>query len=117
MADDRQYCTFYLDDIFFGVDVAQVQEVVCFQEMTRVPLAPPVVRGLINLRGQIVTALELRRRLELPDRPAGAKPVNVVVRADDVPTSLLVDRIGDVLEVAEEAFERPPRRSGAWRGS
>ncbi len=108
MADDHQYCTFYLDDIFFGVDVAQVQEVVCCQEMTRVPLAPPVVRGLINLRGQIVTALELRRRLELPDRPAGSKPVNVVVRADDVPTSLLVDRIGDVLEVAEEAFERPP---------
>jgi purine-binding chemotaxis protein CheW len=105
---DRQYCTFYLDDIFFGVEVEKVQEVVCYQEMTRVPLAPPVVRGLINLRGQIVTALELRRRLELPERPAGRNPVNVVVRADDVPTSLLVDQIGDVLEVSEEAFERPP---------
>ena len=108
MAAERQYCTFYLDDIFFGVDVARVQEVVSFQGMTRVPLAPPVVRGLINLRGQIVTALELRRRLGLVDRPAGRNPVNVVVRSDDVPTSLLVDRIGDVLEVSEEAFERPP---------
>jgi purine-binding chemotaxis protein CheW len=105
---DRQYCTFYLGDIFFGVEVEKVQEVVSCQEMTRVPLAPPVVRGLINLRGQIVTALELRRRLELPERPAGRNPVNVVVRADDVPTSLLVDQIGDVLEVSEEAFERPP---------
>jgi purine-binding chemotaxis protein CheW len=108
MPTDRQYCTFYLDDIFFGVEVEKVQEVVSYQEMTRVPLAPPVVRGLINLRGQIVTALELRRRLELPERPAGRNPVNVVVRAGDVPTSLLVDQIGDVLEVSEEAFERPP---------
>ena len=108
MPADRQYCTFYLDDIFFGVEVENVQEVVCYQEMTRVPLAPPVVRGLINLRGQIVTALELRRRLEMPERPAGRNPVNVVVRADDVPTSLLVDQIGDVLEVPDEAFERPP---------
>ena len=108
MPADRQYCTFYLDDIFFGVEVGKVQEVVSWQEMTRVPLAPPVVRGLINLRGQIVTALELRRRLEMPERPAGRNPVNVVVRADDVPTSLLVDQIGDVLEVSEESFERPP---------
>ena len=108
MTTDRQYCTFYLDDTFFGVEVEKVQEVVSYQEMTRVPLAPPVVRGLINLRGQIVTALDLRRRLELPDRPAGRRPVNVVVRADDVPTSLLVDQIGDVLEAPDEAFERPP---------
>ncbi|HBI43222.1 MAG TPA: chemotaxis protein CheW [Planctomycetales bacterium] len=108
MSANRQYCTFYLDDIFFGVEVEKVQEVVSYQEMTRVPLAPPVVRGLINLRGQIVTALDLRRRLDMPERPAGRNPVNVVVRADDVPTSLLVDQIGDVLEVSEEAFERPP---------
>src|SRR5262245_10385244 len=76
--------------------------------MTRVPLAPPVVRGLINLRGQIVTAIDLRRRLELPDRPAEQEPVNVVVQTDDGAVSLLVDEIGDVLQVSETAFERPP---------
>jgi purine-binding chemotaxis protein CheW len=76
--------------------------------MTRVPLAPPVVRGLINLRGQIVTALDLRRRLELPDRPEGQLPVNVVIRTDDGAVSLLVDEIGDVVTVSEESFERPP---------
>ncbi len=108
MPASRQYCTFYLDTALFGVEVEKVQEVVSYQEMTRVPLAPPVVRGLMNLRGQIVTALELRRRLDMPERPAGCRPVNVVVRADDVPTSLLVDQIGDVLEVLEDAFERPP---------
>src|SRR5581483_12163096 len=76
--------------------------------MTRVPLAPPVVRGLINLRGQIVTALDLRRRLDLPDRPEGMLPVNVVVQTDDGAVSLLVDEIGDVLTVADDLFEPPP---------
>jgi len=105
---ERQYCTFFLNDHYFGIDVLEVQEVIRYQEMTRVPLAPPVVRGLINLRGQIVTAIDLRRRLELPDRPLGELPVNVVVQTDDGAVSLLVDEIGDVLQVPEEAFERPP---------
>ena len=85
-----------------------VQEIIRYQEMTRVPLAPPVVRGLINLRGQIVTALDLRRRLDLPDRPQDELPVNVVVQTDDGAVSLLVDEIGDVLELPETDFERPP---------
>ena len=108
MTDDRQYCTFLLDGHYFGVEVLRVQEVIRHQEMTRVPLAPLVVRGLINLRGQIVTAIDLRRRLELPDRPEGEPPVNVVVQTDDGAVSLLVDEIGDVWQVPEEAFERPP---------
>jgi purine-binding chemotaxis protein CheW len=106
--DDRQYCTFYAAGHYFGVDVLKVQEVIRYQEMTRVPLAPPVVRGLINLRGQIVTAIDLRRRLELGDRPADQLPVNVVVQTDDGAVSLLVDEIGDVLKVSANLFERPP---------
>ena len=108
MADEHQYCTFYVDGHYFGLDVLKVQEIIRYQEMTRVPLAPPVVRGLINLRGQIVTAIDLRRRLDLADRPAGQFPVNVVVHTDDGAVSLLVDEIGDVLEVSEKEFERPP---------
>jgi purine-binding chemotaxis protein CheW len=108
MTGGHQYCTFYLAGHFFGLDVLQVQEIIRFQEMTRVPLAPPVVRGLINLRGQIVTAIDLRRRLGLSERPADQQPLNVVVRSDDGAVSLLVDEIGDVLEVSESAFERPP---------
>jgi purine-binding chemotaxis protein CheW len=108
LADAHQYCTFYLDGHYFGLDVLKVQEIIRYQEMTRVPLAPPVVRGLINLRGQIVTAIDLRRRLELSDRPADQVPLNVVVQTDDGAVSLLVDEIGDVLEVPEKLFERPP---------
>ena len=108
MEDARQYCTFYVAGHYFGVDVLRVQEVIRYQEMTRVPLAPPVVRGLINLRGQIVTAIDLRRRLQLDDRPADELPVNVVVHAEDGAVSLLVDEIGDVLDVEEKLFEPPP---------
>ena len=108
MSISNQYCTFQLDNLFFGVEVQKFQEVIRYQEMTRVPLASPVVRGLINLRGQIVTAIDLRCRLELKPLPEGRLPMNVVVRTDDGPISLLVDEIGDVLEVNASTFERPP---------
>jgi purine-binding chemotaxis protein CheW len=108
MAEMRQYCTFYLDRYFFGIDVRKVQEIIRYQEMTRVPLAPSVVRGLINLRGQIVTAIDLRRRLDMSDRPTEQQPINVVVQTDDGAVSMLVDEIGDVLQVSEESFEHPP---------
>jgi purine-binding chemotaxis protein CheW len=104
----RQLCTFTLDGLSLGIDVRQVQEVMTHHEMTRVPRAAPVVRGLINLRGQIVPALDLRRRLKLSEAPAGWQPMSVVVQGDGGPVSLLVDEIGDVVQVAEESFERRP---------
>jgi purine-binding chemotaxis protein CheW len=108
VSNAQQFCTFYVDRQFFGVPVQQVQEVIRYQEMTRVPLVPRVIRGLINLRGQIVVAIDLRRRLNAPERPEDQLPMNVVVRTADGALSLLVDEIGDVLEVQEETFERPP---------
>jgi purine-binding chemotaxis protein CheW len=108
MAERRQFCTFFLDGLRFGVDVQKVQEVVPYQEMTRVPLAPPTVRGLLNLRGQIVTGIDLRRRLELGERTAEGLPMNVVLRGEDSPVSFLVDEIGEVIDVAADAKERPP---------
>ena len=108
MSHKQQVCTFYLDGLLFGVDVQGVQEVIRYLEMTRVPRAPEVVEGLINLRGQIVTAIDMRGRLKLAPRPEGGLPMNVVVRGDEGAVSLLVDEIGDVLEVDEELFERPP---------
>jgi purine-binding chemotaxis protein CheW len=108
MASTQQFCTFLLDGHVFGTPVPKVQEVIQHQEMTRVPLAPDVISGLINLRGQIVSAIDLRRRLGLEDRPAGQLPMNVVVRTHDGAVSLLVDEIGDVIEVEEETLEAPP---------
>jgi purine-binding chemotaxis protein CheW len=108
MAHTSQFCTFYLDKLLFGVELKTVQEVIRSLEVTQVPLAPQVVSGLINLRGQIVTAVDLRRRLEMEPRPAGVPAMNVVVRSEDGAVSLLVDEIGDVVEVDDSTFERPP---------
>ncbi|MEK6233244.1 MAG: chemotaxis protein CheW [Planctomycetales bacterium] len=108
MPHQNQYCTFYLQDHFFGIVVSEAREAIRYQEMTRIPLAPAVVAGLINLRGQIVTAIDLRRRFGMPPRPADQLPMNVIVRADDGEVSLLVDKIGDVIEVDANTFEPLP---------
>lgn len=104
-----QFCTFYVDGRLFGFDVQHVQEVILNQPMTRVPLMPEVLRGLINLRGQIIPAIDLRMKLELSERNVTAMPVNVVVRTADSAVSLLDDDISDVREVAAEDFARPPK--------
>ena len=83
MAEDKQFCTFLLDGLLFGVEVQEVQEVIRYQKVTHVPLAPPVIQGLINLRGQIVTAIDLRARLELRPLPEDRRPMNVVVRTGE----------------------------------
>jgi purine-binding chemotaxis protein CheW len=103
-----QYATFFVNGLYFGVEVLTVQEVIRYQQMTRVPLAPPVVSGLINLRGQIVTAIDVRTRLGMEPRTGDRLPMNVVVRTDDGVTSLLVDEIGDVVEVQASQFEPTP---------
>lgn len=108
MAAAKQYCTFYLDGHYFGIDVLDVQEVFRFQEMTNVPLAPAEISGLINLRGQIITAINLRLRLGIPERPADQEPMNVVVRTGEEIVSLLVDEIGDVMDAEEDRYESAP---------
>ena len=104
-----QLSTFFVAGMFFGVDVLDVQEVLRSQQMTPVPQSPDVIRGLINLRGQIVTAIDMRRRLGLPQRAGGQAPMNIVVRTLDGAVSLLVDEIGDVLDMDAATYERPPQ--------
>lgn len=104
----NQFATFFVDGLFFGIDVLNVQEVLRHQDLTSVPLAPTVVKGLINLRGQIVTAVDMRGRLGLPPRDDEETAMNMVVRVQEGAVSLLVDEIGDVLEVDQSTYERPP---------
>ena len=103
-----QLSTFHVGKYLFGVDVSLVQEVVRLQMITPVPLAAPEIAGLINLRGEVLTAIDLRTRLGLPPAEASREPVNVVVRVDDEPVSMLVDEIGGVLEVSQVPFEQTP---------
>lgn len=103
-----QLCTFYLDELICGIDVSYIQEVVPNRDATKIPLSADCVEGLINLRGQIVTAIDLRSCLELTPRPAALMPVNLIIRRDTELVSFLVDKMGDVQEVGEETFEMAP---------
>jgi purine-binding chemotaxis protein CheW len=107
-SENVQLATFVVARFLFGIDVLRVQEVLRFQKMTRVPLAPPVIVGLINLRGQIVPAIDMRCRLSLAPRTSEERPMNLVVRTEEAGVSLLVDEIGDVLELNSSTFESTP---------
>ncbi len=108
----RQFCTFRLAQHLCGIDVLVVHEILRQQPMTKVPLAPPVVKGLINLRGQIITALDMRTRLGFPPRDDGRPPINIVITvgegAEASTAALLVDEIGDVVEIDPATCEPPP---------
>ncbi|NDC37958.1 MAG: chemotaxis protein CheW [Proteobacteria bacterium] len=108
-----QYVTFRVGPLFFGVDVAQVQEVLRYQPMTPVPLAPAMVKGLVNLRGQIIAALDLREMLRLTPFASSERPMNVVIRTGTEVVSLLVDSIGDVMEVSPASYEEVPETVSA----
>jgi purine-binding chemotaxis protein CheW len=103
----RRFATFFAGGMHLGVDVLQVQEILRRRDVARVPLAPAVVLGLMNLRGDIVTAIDLRRRLELPPADVDA-PFHVVVKTKDGALSLAVDDVGDVVEVEDCRLEPPP---------
>lgn len=109
MAGTQLYSSCVVDDLLVGIKVEAVQEVTSGSELTAVPLASPLVSGLLNLRGHIVTAIDLRRCLQIGDRPADERPIHLILRTDDGCVSLLVDQVGDVLEVDEADFEVPPK--------
>ena len=108
MSGTRQYCTLRVGSLLLGIEVERVQEVLRDTTITQVPLAHRAIRGLINLRGQIVTAIDLRRRFELADVADANGFMTMVLDAGDEPLALVVDSVGDVVQVAAEAFEAPP---------
>jgi purine-binding chemotaxis protein CheW len=103
-----QLSTFHVGKYLFGVDVSLVQEIVRLQTITPVPLSGRDIAGLINLRGEVLTAVDLRARLRLPTPTTERDPINVVIRVDEEPVSLLVDEIGGVQEVSQVPFEATP---------
>lgn len=108
MVETRQFSTFWLDRLYLGVDVRDVQGVISHQPLTRVPLAPPAVRGLMNLRGEVIAGIDLRPCLGLEAKNGEHLWVNIILKGLSGPVSLLVDEIGDVIAVEEDQFEPPP---------
>lgn len=117
VATTRELVTFRVASQWFGVSVLAVQEVLVAQRLARVPLAPPEVTGLLNLRGQIVTAINMHRRMAL-GTSADAAPMNVVVRDGEELFALVVDEVGDVVPVPDQAFESAPATlDTCWKGA
>ncbi|HEV2641533.1 MAG TPA: chemotaxis protein CheW [Candidatus Elarobacter sp.] len=104
---DVEVVSFRLGRQWFGVPVLDVQEVLVAQRVARVPLAPRDVRGFLNLRGQIVTAVDLHERLAVEPLDADT-PMNVVVRDGDELFALIVDEVGDVVAVPADVVEPAP---------
>jgi len=104
----RDYVTMTIADQLFGIPVLAVQDVLGPQRITRIPLSPPEVAGALNLRGRIVTAIDVRRRLALPPRAADNPGMSVVVDHKGELYSLIVDAVGEVMSLPSDAFERNP---------
>ena len=106
---NNEFVTVRLDGQLLGIQVLLVQDVLKLQQLTRVPRAPEWVAGVLNLRGRIVTAIDLRIRLGMPPRPDTSKPpMSVVVDYRGEPYSLLIDSVGEVLTLDEGLFEKNP---------
>ena len=108
MEGSRDYVTMTIADQLFGIPVLAVQDVLGPQRITRIPLSPPEVAGALNLRGRIVTAIDVRRRLGLPPRAADNPGMSVVVDHKGELYSLIVDAVGEVMSLPSDAYERNP---------
>ena len=113
---NQDFVTMTIADQLFGIPVLQVQDVLGHQRITRIPLAPPEVAGSLNLRGRIVTAIDVRLRLGLQPRPKNKPEMSIVVDFRGELYSLIVDSVGEVLSLSNEVFERNPATlDGRWR--
>ncbi|HTP84142.1 MAG TPA: chemotaxis protein CheW [Alphaproteobacteria bacterium] len=104
----REYVTMTVADQLFGIPVLTVQDVLGPQRITRIPLSPPEIAGALNLRGRIVTAIDVRRRLNLPPRSADTSSMSVVVDYKGELYSLIVDAVGEVMSLPADSYERNP---------
>ena len=115
-SDQLEYVTMTIAGQWFGIPVLSVQDVLGSQNIAMKPLAPPEVAGSLNLRGRIVTAIDPRVRLGLPNRTEGERAMSVVVEHVGELYSLLIDQVGEVLKLPSSRFEHnPPSLDSRWR--
>lgn len=117
LTDPRHTCiTASIGQHLFGIPISRVHDVFRVGQLTPVPLAPPAVAGLLNLRGRIVTAIDLRRRLGLEGQPVREGAMAIGIEAAPDSFGLLVDTIGDIVELDPDSYDdNPVHLDGAWR--
>jgi purine-binding chemotaxis protein CheW len=112
----ESFVTFYIKGQMFGIPVLQVQDILTPDKIASVPLAPPEVKGSINLRGRIVTVVDVRVRLGLGKQEDGNESMGVTVEQQSELYTLLVDKVGDVISLDKESYEGNPSTLDAlWR--
>lgn len=105
---EHEFATFYVGDSLIGIDILQVQEINRNLQLTRIPHAPHCVRGVINLRGDVVTVIDLRVVFGLPQLPIGHANRNIILSCGQERIGLLVDRIADVVYAKSDEIDVPP---------
>jgi len=111
-----EMATFYVGEALCGMDILNVQEINKLMDMTTVPQAPEYVMGILNLRGQIVTIIDLRKKLNLGKTELSDMSRNIIVNSKDEYIGLLVSRISDVVEAEWDKVESPPANIGGLQG-
>lgn len=106
--DDLQFATFHVGNLLLGVDIRIVQEINRQTDVTAVPNAPPHVRGVINLRGEVATVIDLRTVLGLPRAEESKEARNLIVHSQGEPIGLWIDQISDILAVNPDEIDPPP---------
>jgi purine-binding chemotaxis protein CheW len=113
--DERSFVTLTVAEQLCGIPVLAVRDILGEQAITRIPLAPPEIAGSLNLRGRIVTAIDLRRRLGLPEAAPGSRSMSVVAEQGGELYAIVVDQVEEVLNLSAGQFERnPPTLAPAW---
>ncbi|MEJ2038166.1 MAG: chemotaxis protein CheW [Desulfosarcinaceae bacterium] len=111
-----ELATFYIGEALCGMDILKVQEINKLMDMTKVPQAPEYVTGILNLRGQIVTVIDLGKKLGLAKKEVNEASRNIIVNSGSEYIGLLVSRISDVIEAEWEKVEKPPANIGGVQG-
>ena len=116
-ANTVELATFYVGESLYGMDILKVQEINKLMDMTRVPQAPDYVMGILNLRGQIVTVIDLGKKLNLDNIQVNETSRNIIVNSGNEYIGLLVSRISDVVEAQWDKVEKPPANLDGIQGT
>ena len=103
-----EFVTVWIADQLFGLPIARVHDVFMVDRLTRVPLAPPEIAGILNLRGRVVTTIDMRRRLDLPAREEGRSNMAVGIEQRGESYGLLIDSVGEVLKIPAASRDPNP---------
>jgi len=108
----HKYLTFVLGNVYYGLDIQFVREIIGMQDITVVPDVPPFIKGVINLRGKVIPVMDVRKRFNMPSRPYDDRTCIIVIHVGDWLVGLVVDTVSEVLDIPEADIEPPPEAFG-----